>query len=331
MIKKVLVTGAAGFIGSHLCEELVKNNYKVKALVHYNSSYYLHNLKYLDEKTFNKLEIISGDIIDEDFCKKIMEDVDAVLHLAALISIPYSYIAIKPFIYTNIIGTENLLRAALEKKIKLFIHTSTSETYGTAEYVPIDEKHPLKGQSPYSATKIGADKIVESYVKSFNLPAIIIRPFNTFGPRQSQRAVIPTIIAQTLVNDKYIMLGNLEPIRDLNFVKNTVKGYILALNTDLSNHFGEVFNISYGEGISIKELAETIINISGKNLKIKIDEKRIRPAKSEVMKLVGDFTKAQKILGYKPDISLTEGLKITYEWFKNFYNKKTEIMKKYIV
>jgi len=317
--KKILVTGAGGFIGSHLVEKLVKQKYKVRALVHYNSSNYLHNLHCLPEYVLSQLDIVSGDILDERFCRDITEDIDAVFHLAALISIPYSYQAVKPFIYTNIVGTENLVRASLENEVRLFVHTSTSEVYGTAQYVPIDEKHLLQGQSPYAASKIGADYLVMSYVKSFDLPAVIIRPFNTFGPWQSRRAIIPTIITQLLSPGKELKLGSLEPVRDLNYIDNTVHGFEQCLRVPLADYYGEVFNIAYGEGISIGRLTSILQKIAREDKMIVEEPQRIRPAKSEVMKLVGDYKRARNVLNYHPLVSMPEGLELTYRWYAEYY------------
>lgn len=317
--KNILVTGAGGFIGSHLVQSLVEKKYRVKAVVHYNSSNYLHNLHCLPEYLLSQIEIISGDILDDRFCREITRDIDAVFHLAALISIPYSYRSVKPFILTNILGTENMLQASLENSVKLFVHTSTSEVYGTAEYVPIDEKHCLKGQSPYSASKIGADHLVQSYVRSFGIPAVIIRPFNTFGPRQSGRAIIPTIISQLLSPAKQVQLGSLDPVRDLNYIDNTVHGFERCLHVPLEKHYGAAFNISYGQGISIGKLVALLQKIARQDKRIVQDKQRIRPEQSEVMKLVGDYKKARDVLEYHPLNSMEEGLELTYRWFAECY------------
>ena len=317
--KNILVTGAGGFIGSHLVQSLVEKNYRVRALVHYNSSNYLHNLHCLPEYILSQVEIVSGDIIDDRLCRDITKGMDAVFHLAALISIPYSYKAVKPYIFTNILGTENMLRAALDNEIKLFIHTSTSEVYGTAEYVPIDEKHPLKGQSPYSASKIGADHLVQAYVRSFEIPAVIIRPFNTFGPWQSMRAIIPTIISQLLAQGEQLRLGSLEPVRDLNYISNTVHGFERCLHASLEKHYGKAFNIAYGEGISIGDLTNALKKIARQDKMIVREPERIRPEKSEVMNLVGDYKLAREVLGYHPVVSMPEGLELTYRWFAEYH------------
>ena len=273
--KKILVTGAGGFIGSHLTEELVKIGADVKAFVHYNSRNDWGLLEYLPDTIKNEVDFFSGDIQDSIAVRKAVKDIDVVFHLAALIGIPYSYIAPDSYINTNIKGTLNVMQACLEEGVEKVVHTSTSEVYGTANYVPIDEKHPLQGQSPYSASKIGADKIAESYNLSFNLPVATIRPFNTFGPRQSARAIIPTIISQAL-SSGIIQLGSLTPLRDFTYVKDTVDGYIKIAESPKS--IGEVINTGNGKSITIGELTEKIISLIDKpDVQISCDEKRIRP------------------------------------------------------
>jgi len=312
--KNILITGAGGFIGAHITEELVKSGTNVRAFVHYNSRNDWGLLELLPDDIKNKIDVFSGDIQDNIAIRKAVKDVDIVFHLAALIGIPYSYIAPESYINTNIKGTLNVMQACLDEGVKKVVHTSTSEVYGTAKYVPIDEKHPLQGQSPYSASKIGADKIAESYYLSFNLPVATIRPFNTFGPRQSARAVIPTIISQAL-SSGIIELGSLTPVRDLTYVRDTVNGFIKVAES--SKSIGEVINIGNGKGITIGELTEKIISlIEIPDLKISCDEKRIRPEKSEVMELICDNSKAKKLLGWEPKHSLDEGLKETINWIK---------------
>jgi NAD dependent epimerase/dehydratase len=312
--KKILVTGAGGFIGSHLTEELIKLGANIRAFVHYNSRNEWGLLELLPNEIKNEIDVFSGDIQDNIAVRKAVKDVDVVFHLAALIGIPYSYTAPESYINTNVKGTLNVMQACLDEGVEKVVHTSTSEVYGTAKYVPIDEKHPLQGQSPYSASKIGADKIAESYFLSFNLPVATIRPFNTYGPRQSARAVIPTIISQGL-SSGIIKLGSLTPIRDLNYVKDTVDGFIKVAES--SKSIGEVINIGNGKGVTIGELAEKITTLIDKpNLKISCDENRIRPEKSEVMELICDNSKAKKLLGWEPKHSLDEGLRETINWIK---------------
>lgn len=309
----VLVTGAGGFVGSHLTEALVERGCKVRAFVHYNSRGDWGLLELFPKNTLNALEVMRGDILDPNSARKAAAGCQVIFHLAALIAIPYSYFAPAVVTATNIGGTVNMLHAGLEAGVQRFIQTSTSEVYGTAQYVPIDEHHPLQGQSPYSASKIGADKIAESYFCSFELPVVIVRPFNIFGPRQSARAIIPTIISQTLYRDK-IRLGSLIPVRDLTYVKDTVRGFIMAAETE--GVLGEVFNIGTGTGISIGELANKINSITGKDNPIEQDEERIRPEKSEVMRLICGYQKAQERLGWKPSYTLEQGLQETVDFIK---------------
>ncbi len=309
--RSVLVTGAGGFIGSHLVEQLVEAGAKVRAFVHYNA---LGKWGWLDESPVRDfVEVISGDICDRDSVRQAMQDVEIIFHLAALIGIPYSYYAPLSYVRTNIEGTLNVLQAAREFGVSRVIHTSTSETYGTARYVPIDENHPLQGQSPYSATKIGADKMVEAFHLSFGLPIVTVRPFNAFGPRQSARAVIPTIITQCLINDS-VKLGNLHPTRDLTYVSDTVRGFILAASA--SDAVGRTINIGSGHEISVGDLAKRIIRLIRKPVKIESDMSRVRPAGSEVERLLADNSLAQQLLGWKPEVSLEDGLMRTIEWVK---------------
>jgi len=316
--KTVLVTGAGGFIGSHLTEKLVDLGAKVKAFVRYNSRNDWGLIEILPSHTKEKMEVIMGDLRDSETIKSAMKDVDVVFHLGALIAIPYSYIHPREVVETNIMGTLNILNAAKEYKPEKIIHTSTSEVYGTAQYVPIDEKHPLQGQSPYSASKIGADKLAESFYRSYDLPITTLRPFNTYGPRQSARAVIPTIITQALAQNK-ILLGSLEPTRDLSYVDDIVDGFIKAAESEKST--GEVINIGSGFEISINDLANKIISLIGKKVKIVSDPKRVRPPKSEVERLMADNSKAKELLNWKPKISLDKGLRKTIDWFSKFQNR----------
>ena len=322
--KKVLVTGSEGFIGSHLVERLVEMGADVTAFVLYNS---FNNWGWLDSlapEVKNEVKVFTGDIRDENSVRQAMKDIDIVFHLAALIAIPYSYYAAVSYIDTNVKGTLNILQACRDNNVEKIVHTSTSETYGTAQYVPIDEKHPLKGQSPYSASKIGGDMIAESFYCSFGTPVAIIRPFNTYGPRQSARAVIPTIISQILSGKEEIELGALTPTRDLNFVKDTVDGFIKIAESDKS--LGEVINIGTGEEISIGDLAHKIIKLIGRDVTVKCDEQRFRPKKSEVDRLCADNKKAFHLTGWKPKYTLEQGLKETIEWFRhNLHYYKSNI------
>ena len=318
----VLVTGADGFIGSHLVEKLLEDGYNVRAFVYYNSFNSWGWLDTLDKNKLSKIEIFSGDIRDPNGVKEAMKGIDIVFHLAALIAIPFSYHSPDSYVDTNIKGTLNVLQAARDLKTKRILITSTSEVYGTAKYVPIDENHPYQGQSPYSATKIGADRLAESFYRSFNMPITIVRPFNTYGPRQSSRAVIPTIITQLLNGETEIKLGALTPTRDFNYVKDTVKGFIEIAKSE--NTIGEEINIATCSEISIEELALEIINQINPKAKIICDEERLRPDKSEVNRLLGCNKKIKKLTNWNPEYSFKEGIKETIEWFKN-----EEVLKKY--
>jgi len=310
---QVLVTGADGFIGSHLTELLVKKGYKVRALSYYNS---FNNWGWLEEiDCLDEIEVITGDIRDPFFCKKLVKDIDIVFHLAALIAIPFSYTAPNLYVETNIQGTLNLLQASLENNVKRFIHTSTSEVYGTAKYVPIDESHPLQPQSPYSASKIGADSIALSFYYSFDLPVTIARPFNTYGPRQSARAVIPTIITQILNNEKQIKLGDVSPTRDFNYVIDTCEGFIALANSKKS--IGEVVNICSNYEISIKDTLELIKKITKSEVEFIVDKQRLRPKNSEVYRLFGDNSKIKQLTSWRPKYTIEKGLEKTIEWFSN--------------
>ncbi|AZT90574.1 SDR family NAD(P)-dependent oxidoreductase [Caldicellulosiruptor changbaiensis] len=316
--KKVLVTGAGGFIGSHLVEELVRLGANVLAFVHYNSFNRWGWLETLDREIIREIEIYVGDVRDYDSVKKAVKGKDVVFHLAALISIPYSYQTPMAFYKTNVEGTLNVLEACMENDVQKLIHTSTSEVYGTALYIPIDENHPLQAQSPYSASKIAADKAVESFVNSYDLNATIVRPFNTYGPRQSARAIIPTVITQILGGVKNIRVGNIQTIRDFNYVKDTVRGFIKAAEYDGGK--GEVYNIGSGKEISIKNLIHLISEVIGVEVEVVVDEKRIRPDKSEVMRLCCDNSKAKIKLGWYPQYDLKAGLIETVNWFRDNYN-----------
>jgi dTDP-glucose 4,6-dehydratase len=309
--KTVIVTGAGGFIGSHLAERLVQEGARVTAMVHYNAlgSYgWLHSSAHRDD-----MVIIQGDICDAHFMKEAITGKEIVFHLAALIAIPYSYVAPESYVKTNCLGTLNVLQAARACGTTRVVHTSTSEVYGTAQYVPIDEKHPLQGQSPYSATKIGADKLVESFNLSFNLPCTTVRPFNTFGPRQSARAVIPTILSQILASG-VIKLGSLTPTRDLNYVSNTVDGFLLAGSS--SQAVGRTINLGSGREISVGDLASMISKISGREAVIVEEEQRLRPPKSEVERLLADNQLAADVLAWTPEVNLETGLTRTIDWFR---------------
>jgi len=311
---KVLVTGAGGFIGSHLTEELVRQGEEVRAFVRYNSRNQKGLLEDLPEEIKDQIEVIPGDLKDPDGVKKAVRGCKKVFHLGALIAIPYSYFHPFNFVQTNVVGTAHLLNACLEEdSVEHIIHTSTSEVYGTAQYVPIDEKHPLQAQSPYAASKIAADKLAESYYLSFGLPVAIIRPFNTFGPRQSLRAIIPTIISQA-IEDKKIRLGNLGPRRDFLYVKDTIRGFIQFGRCNEA--IGKAVNIGTGKDISIEELVKMVLSLMEKQGEVETEERRIRPDKSEVMQLLSDTRLAQKLFKWEPRYTLEEGLKETIEWYR---------------
>ncbi len=323
-MKKVLVTGADGFIGSHLTESLLEKGYDVKAFTMYNSFNTWGWLDTLPKEKLDQIEIFSGDVRDPNGVREAMKGVDGVFHLAALIAIPFSYHSPDSYVDTNIKGTLNVLQAARELETERIMVTSTSEVYGTAQYVPIDEKHPFQGQSPYSATKIGADRLAESFYRSFNLPVSIVRPFNTYGPRQSARAVIPTIITQLLAGKSEIQLGSLTPTRDFNFVKDTAAGFIAIAESDKT--IGEEINIATQQEISIGDLAQEIIRQINPNAKIICDEQRLRPEKSEVNRLLGANEKIKRLTNWTPKYTFEEGIKETIAWLRENLDKyKTDI------
>ena len=306
----VLVTGGGGFIGSRLCERLVQSGATVRAFVRYTSRAEIGLLRFLEPDILKKIEIIRGDLRDFSAVEQASRGVDIVFHLGALISIPYSYVHPVETVQTNVLGTLNILEACRKSGAKL-VHTSTSEVYGTALRVPIDEDHPLQGQSPYSASKIGADKLVESYFRSFGLPTVTVRPFNTYGPGQSTRAVIPTIITQALAGG-VVRLGNLDAIRDFTYLDDTVEGFLLTAQADTWN--GETYNLGSGEEISIGAIAALIFRLMGKQAEIQLEKNRLRPEKSEVLRLISDNRKAKLELGWQPTVGMEEGLQRTIRW-----------------
>jgi NAD dependent epimerase/dehydratase len=309
--RSVLVTGAGGFIGSHLAEALVRAGARTRAMVHYNGA---GRRGWLDGSDLrDDMEIVAGDIREADSVRSALKGVEVVFHLAALIAIPYSYVSPSSYVSTNVGGTLNLLQEALQSGVERVVHTSTSEVYGSAQTIPISEEHPLQAQSPYSATKIGADKLAESFHRSFGLPISIVRPFNTYGPRQSARAIIPTIITQGLASEP-IRIGNLTPTRDFNYVEDTVRGFLLNAASELA--VGRVINLGTGMEISIRDLAMTICSLIGGDCQILQEEQRIRPAGSEVERLCADNRSAVDILGWRPQVSLREGLQRTLEWLR---------------
>jgi len=312
---QILVTGADGFIGSHLVENLVEKGYRVRAFVFYNSFNSCGWLDSLPKEILRKIEIFSGDVRDPNGVRNAVKGCDAVMHLAALIAIPFSYHSPDSYVDTNVKGTLNILNACRDFRLNKVIITSTSEVYGTALHVPIDEEHPLQAQSPYSATKIAADQLALSFCRSFDLPVTIVRPFNTYGPRQSARAVIPTIMSQVLSGKKIVNIGSLHPTRDLVYVKDTAEGFVRIFETEKTEC--EVINISTQKEISIGDLAKKIIKLCKSDAKIKSESTRKRPEKSEVERLLGQNGKLLKLTGWKPETSLEEGLKETIKWFKN--------------
>lgn len=313
MSQQVLVTGAGGFIGSHLVELLVRENYRVRAFVHYNSSNNWYNLEWLPKEILDEVEVVAGDIVDPYSVDAAVKGCSAVFHLAALIGIPYSYVAPASYVSVNVTGTLNVLEASRRHGVERVLHTSTSETYGTAQYVPIDEQHPLVGQSPYSATKIAADKLALSYYLSFDTPVTVVRPFNTFGPRQSMRAIIPTIIAQALTRDR-LKLGSLDPVRDFTFVTDTARGFLAASLSD--RVIGETVNLGVGEACSVRELVDMVGKLLGRELQVETDDRRVRPDNSEVLRLISNNTKARELMGWQPQVGLESGLEQTIQFIR---------------
>lgn len=311
-MKKAAVTGADGFIGSHLTETLLEQGYHVRALAQYNS---FNNWGWLEQVKHPNLEIVTGDVRDPNFCREFAKGVDVMFHLAALIAIPYSYIAPDSYIDTNVKGTLNICQACRDEGVGRLLVTSTSEVYGTARYAPIDEKHPKQPQSPYSASKIGADAIAMSFHNAFDLPLTIVRPFNTYGPRQSARAIIPTIISQIASGERVIKVGDLTPTRDFNFVKDTCRGFVAIAESPLT--IGREINISTGTEISMQQTLDTIASLMGADVEWQRDPARIRPASSEVFRLCGDNSVIRELTGWQPQVSLEEGLKQTIEWFSD--------------
>jgi NAD dependent epimerase/dehydratase len=310
--KRALVTGAGGFIGSHLVEALVRDGQQVTAMVHYNAMRDIGNLRHLSADVLANVEVVFGDVTDGEFCRELVAGNDYVFHLAALIAIPYSYSAPRSYVRTNVEGTLNMLEACRKTGVERMLHTSTSEVYGSALYVPIDEQHPLQGQSPYSASKIGADMMAQSYFRSFDTPVVTVRPFNTYGPRQSARAFIPTVIGQARLGPT-IMLGATTPIRDLTFATDTAQGFLAAAKTPGIE--GETVNLGVGHGFTVAHVAETILELMGVDGEIVLDPKRIRPEKSEVDRLVSANAKFQALSGWTPKVELREGLQKTIEFF----------------
>jgi NAD dependent epimerase/dehydratase len=324
MNKKILVTGGGGFIGSHLIETLIKNGYSVRTIVPYNPDNSWGWIDSFEPNMKKNLEVISGDICDQNLVIKLVKNVDIIFHLAALISIPYSYLSPRSYISTNIIGTLNLLEAIKISNVELFVQTSTSEVYGSSQYSPIDEKHPLNAQSPYAATKIASDQLALSYYRSFDLPVSIIRPFNTFGPRQSLRAFIPTIITQILSNKKKIRLGNLNSKRDFSYVSDTVRGFTACIGKNRC--LGKTINLGTGVAFSMQETLDYITECIGKDVFFEIDKKRLRPKKSEVDHLLASNNYAKKIINWEPKFKnksgFKKGLQQTIEWFSKPENVK---------
>lgn len=317
-MKKILITGADGFIGSHLTEALIEEGYNVRAFTYYNSFNSWGWLDTISQHKLKEVDVFTGDIRDPNGVRQAMNGIDEVYHLAALIAIPFSYHSPDSYVDTNIKGTLNVLQSARDLEVSRVLVTSTSEVYGTAQYVPIDERHPFQGQSPYSATKIGADRLAESFYKSFNLPVTIVRPFNTYGPRQSARAVIPTIITQLLSGENEIKLGTLSPTRDFNYVKDTVNGFIQIAKSNKT--IGQEINIATQQEISIGQLANELIKHINPNAKIICDEERIRPDMSEVNRLLGSNKKIMELTNWRPQYTFEQGIKETIEWFKDKKN-----------
>jgi NAD dependent epimerase/dehydratase len=313
--KRVLVTGAGGFIGSHLVDALARHGCLVRAMLHYDARAHRGNLEFLDPAVLKVLEIVSGDVVDPFFVAHAVKGCEVVFHLAALIAIPHSYLAPASYVQTNVVGTLNVLEACRTQGVERLVHTSTSESYGTARYTPIDEEHPLQGQSPYSASKIGADKIAESYHLSFGLPVATLRPFNTYGPRQSARAVLPSILSQLLSGQSELHLGDIDPVRDLTFVGDTVEAFMKIAECDAA--LGQVVHIGTGRGVKVGQLAELAMKIVGRSVPIVCDPKRVRPAKSEVRTLLCDAGKAKRLMDWQPRINLETGLEQTARFIRD--------------
>lgn len=311
---RVVVTGAGGFIGSHLTEELARRGARVRALVHYNSRGHLGFLEELDPALRRRVEVRAGDVVDAGCVTDLVEGADAVFHLAALIAIPYSYAAPASYVAANVQGTLNVLEACRRRKVGRLVQTSTSETYGTARYVPIDEEHPLQAQSPYAATKVASDQLALSYEKSFGLPVAVCRPFNTYGPRQSARAVIPTIICQLLQGAPRLKLGSLSPVRDFNYVADTVDGFLAVAASRAA--VGEVVNVGSGRGVTIGQTVKLLMKLTGRKAEVVEDRVRVRPGKSEVMRLICGNAKARRLTGWRPRVPLEQGLARTVEYVR---------------
>lgn len=312
--KNVLVTGASGFIGSHLIDALVRSGAIVRALVHYNAQASIGNLRWIAPEVLAHVKVVHGDLNDGEFIRLLVEDCDIVFHLGALIAIPHSYLAPRSYVQTNVGGTLNVLEAVRVCETPRLVHTSTSEVYGSARYVPIDEAHPLQAQSPYAATKIAADKLVESYVRSFEVPAITVRPFNTFGPRQSARAVIPTVIGQAFARPETIRLGATAPVRDFTYVTDTVDGFMAAASSESA--LGGCFNLGTGSSVSIGELARSILELMEVPARITSDAERVRPKRSEVDRLTSSYEAFHRATGWRPKVDLSEGLRRTIDFFQ---------------
>jgi NAD dependent epimerase/dehydratase len=325
--RTALVTGAAGFIGSHLVETLVQKGGRVRAMLHYDARPQRTNLEFLPRDVLAQVDVVAGDILDPFFVQRAVKDCQVVFHLAALIAIPYSYVAPSAYAQANVVGTVNVLEACRLTGVQRIVHTSTSECYGTARYVPIDEEHPLQGQSPYSASKIGAEKIAESFCLSFGTPVVVLRPFNTFGPRQSARAVIASILSQLVAGRPELHLGDTEPIRDMNYVANTVDGFLRAASRPEA--IGQVINLATGVGKKVGEIAELAMKVVGRQVPIVCEQQRVRPEKSEVRALIGSYAKAEKLLGWTPQVSLEQGLEETARFVRDhlpFYRPEDYVL-----
>jgi NAD dependent epimerase/dehydratase len=327
--RKVLVTGAGGFIGSHLVELLARRGAKVRALVRYNSRGSFGWLHDVAPELYRSIEVMQGDLRDADAVLRAMDGCEIVFHLGAMISIPYSYVNPTEVTLVNVNGTLNVLNACRQAGISRLVHTSTSETYGTARYVPIDEKHPVQAQSPYSASKIAADRLAESYYKTFDLPVVTIRPFNTYGPRQSARALIPTVMAQLLFGSQVIKLGSLTPTRDFTFVDDTAEGMIKAAEAD--GVLGREINLGSGKEISVGDLVKLIVKISGKNAEVEQRQERVRPAKSEVDRLLSSNMLGRELLNWQPQIGFEDGLRKTYDWLGNHAPEYQRALSDYVI